>query len=629
MRNCFKYLILSNSTSQGAAIATLSVALLASTATGALAQNSIGYDNTPPPPLSVSSPYGRSGTRGEYVLPGTRTKSSTTTTQTRTVTTQKTKPTTARKITTQLPSLPIEQIKAPQSLSSGGLPSPRRLSTPSAGTINLPNHRVSTPYNLRYATPATPTARRKPYYPKPQPAQQQQPVAIAQPMPQLQPQTPVAQPSATPSIPFGMPSKPLEQEQKILVTAPPATAPAPVIMVAPQPQPVAPKAPTQPEPRIITRPAISAPHPTPIPEPQQVMPIQPPKQQATHPAEPMPWDTNEQHEHILVPPSTVAKKESVTAEFDAIISDTKNEMQVPAQPSIILSEEPDIPPAPLPELTSIPLETESAVQRAETMGVEIADVPALSPESRAIINKTPSGIDSTVVARTPKPVIIKRTDPAAGNIPAIDVRSHEEMGMKIEIRDADINVHHYLEQGYENLVAGREAVAAGYYSEALTAEPRNEMALFGLATTYQRMNQTDEARKLYGDLLKINPTHREALNNFMALISEEAPQEAIVELEKLETENPNFSPIPAQLGIVYQRLGDNGMAIKKLIRALELSPENTSYKYNLAITLDAMGRRRDAAEMYMELIEDYNNGANLPGDIVTIRNRAIFLNAKG
>lgn len=257
----------------------------------------------------------------------------------------------------------------------------------------------------------------------------------------------------------------------------------------------------------------------------------------------------------------------------------------------------------------------------------VVDLP-LSEESRKILDGTPSGIDTVTTIRSPKPVIIKRTDPNAGLIPKADVRSHEELGLKIEVRRPDVNIQTYLEDGYENLLEKRYAIAAGYYQEALRIERDNESALFGLATTYHRMGQREEARQLYSELLEVNPTHREGLNNFMALISEESPSAAIEALEKLETENPDFSPIPAQLGIVYNRMGDPRMAARKLARALNLSPENLSYKYNLAITLDQLGQVEEASDLYLELIEAYNNGATLPGNVEDLRNRVISINQK-
>lgn len=286
--------------------------------------------------------------------------------------------------------------------------------------------------------------------------------------------------------------------------------------------------------------------------------------------------------------------------------------QAPAQ---IEESAPAIEPAPI-------IEEDMAIAKP------VVDLP-LSEESRKILDSTPSGIDTVTTVRSPKPVIIKRTDPNAGIIPSADVRTHEELGLKIEVRQPDVNIQSYLEDGYDNLLEKRYAIAAGYYQEALRIERTNESALFGLATTYHRMGQREEARQLYSELLEINPTHREGLNNFMALISEESPSAAIEELEQLETENPDFSPIPAQLGIVYNRLGDPQMAARKLARALNLSPDNLTYKYNLAITLDKLGQAEGASDLYLELIEAYNNGATLPGDVEDLRNRVISINQKG
>ena len=154
------------------------------------------------------------------------------------------------------------------------------------------------------------------------------------------------------------------------------------------------------------------------------------------------------------------------------------------------------------------------------------------------------------------------------------------------------------------------------------------MALFGLGTTYQKMGHNEEARDVYAKLLSYNPTHREALNNFMALISEEAPAEAIAELEKMEQQSPDFSPIPAQIGIIYSKQGNYAAAAEKLARALNLSPENNAYKYNLAIALDKLGQGEKASELYVELITASNAGEMIPGDVETIRNRVIFLSQK-
>lgn len=253
--------------------------------------------------------------------------------------------------------------------------------------------------------------------------------------------------------------------------------------------------------------------------------------------------------------------------------------------------------------------------------------PTLTPETKKILANVPAGLDAPKTIRTPDPVIIKREDPNAGMIPKVDVRAHEEMGMKIEVRKATVNVNEYLEQGYDNLVNGKIAIAEGYYRQALDVDPANPSAQQGLATVYQKAGKADDAQALYAEILSKDPENREALNNFMALISNKAPEEAATELEKMEQKNPDFSPIPAQLGVVYNKMNLHEKAAEKLARALDLEPKNVAYKYNLAVTMDLLGKKEEAADLYLSLVQDYNNGATLPGDVQEIRNRAIYLSS--
>lgn len=353
---------------------------------------------------------------------------------------------------------------------------------------------------------------------------------------------------------------------------------------------------------------------------RQAVPLQPQAPVATTPAPELPFG---QHSAPMEPQVTVERAIPIEPQWQAVTP-------APASPQQVDTVAQDGFLAEFNALTAtaspdIPEETPTIVDIAPP-----AIIPSqpLSEESRRIIASTPSGIDTQRV-RSPEPVIIRRTDPNAGVIPKVDVRAHEELGLKIEIRRPDESIQHYLEQGYDNLLNKRYAIAAGYYQEALRIQRKNEAALFGLATTYHRLHQKDEARQLYIELLEINPTHREGLNNFMALVSGESPADAIEALEQLETENPDFSPIPAQLGTLYNRIGDPRMAARKLARALNLSPDNVSYKYNLAVTLDKLGQAEQASDLYLELIEAHNQGATLPGDVNDLRNRVIFINQKG
>jgi tetratricopeptide (TPR) repeat protein len=175
------------------------------------------------------------------------------------------------------------------------------------------------------------------------------------------------------------------------------------------------------------------------------------------------------------------------------------------------------------------------------------------------------------------------------------------------------------------LIIGQQDVAIRIYNDVLKVDSENELALFGLATTYHKAGEFQVARSLYGKLLELDPDNRETLNNFLLLVSEESPEAAILEFQKLELQNPDFSPVPALMANVYLKLGDNNKAYEKMLRAVILEPENTLYRYNLAIILDKLGRYEEAALAYRKLIKLHNDGYSIPTSPDTLRDRIIFL----
>ena len=88
----------------------------------------------------------------------------------------------------------------------------------------------------------------------------------------------------------------------------------------------------------------------------------------------------------------------------------------------------------------------------------------------------------------------------------------------------------------------------------------------------------------------------------MTLISQEAPEQALANLQRLYEINPGFSPIPAQMAVLYAQRGDYQEAIRYLKLACDLSPENVMYTYNLAIIHDRLGDHDEARKLYEEVL---------------------------
>lgn len=252
--------------------------------------------------------------------------------------------------------------------------------------------------------------------------------------------------------------------------------------------------------------------------------------------------------------------------------------------------------------------------------------PELSQATQRQLKAVPSKIDTPKGKSKEKIAIDTISPPEEEKIPGKpEHATAESMGMKIDIRKPSFDANTTLERAYNTLNSGDTEGAADLYREVLASDSTNQDALFSLATIYQRAGALDKARPLYQQLLKVNPRHREGLNNFLGLAADEAPEAALHQLEALEERNPDFSAIPAQMAMIYQKLGQADLAIEKMSHAVSLAPENVTYRYNLAIMFDKSGRKQEAEKIYQLLVDAAMSGQKLPGDVRQVQERLIFL----
>lgn len=267
-------------------------------------------------------------------------------------------------------------------------------------------------------------------------------------------------------------------------------------------------------------------------------------------------------------------------------------------------------PSPAPVVTAAPV---------------MAAAPELSDETRTILSHVPASMDAPKIQAGS--IKMDRVDPEINDILGQKAQedSYEAVGLSIKVRRPGLDTNYELSRAYTALMGGDTQTAIETYKNILGVDSRNEEALFGLAATYHRLGNIDAARPFYGMLLKVNPNHREGLNNFLVLASDESPQDALPELERLEARNPEFSPIPAQIAIVLDKMGYADASREKMLRAIELAPDNTTYKYNLAIMLDRRREYVNAAALYRNLIQASLQGANVPASTEAMQKRLNYI----
>lgn len=251
----------------------------------------------------------------------------------------------------------------------------------------------------------------------------------------------------------------------------------------------------------------------------------------------------------------------------------------------------------------------------------------LSAPTERMLKKFPKGISSLKNKGEDKPakhVSIERGN-TASQFPKEGYSDDAPIGISVSDKGNSEDIDAMLEQAYSAVQLDQMESAIELYKRAVAKHPEHKLALFGLATSYQKDNQSKKARAVYERLLKIYPDYSEALNNFLVLVAEESPSSALSELGKLEKRNPEFSPILAQMGLIYMRQEDYRNAANYLGRAMALSPENMSYRYNMAIVMDNMGEREEAIDLYEQILKAKKSGTSLPFKPEGIEERLTFL----
>ena len=261
-------------------------------------------------------------------------------------------------------------------------------------------------------------------------------------------------------------------------------------------------------------------------------------------------------------------------------------------------------------------------QRAATTTSSDVDASQFTPEQMA-----------AVPVDEPMP-IVSEDDPARALSPPISIRRSglalAGVGDAVQVREVSRAARNNASAGYEALVRGDFDTALGFYDLALQDEPGSILSQLGRASALHKLDRFSEAATSYQMVLRQDPQNREALTNLTSIIGQASPADALRRLQDLEREHPNFSPIKAQLGLAHARSGNNTQAVRALSRAADMSPGNVMYQYNLAVTLDRMGRGAQAMTAYERTISALIQSGETPQGLsrVAVEQRLNYLRTR-
>ena len=177
-----------------------------------------------------------------------------------------------------------------------------------------------------------------------------------------------------------------------------------------------------------------------------------------------------------------------------------------------------------------------------------------------------------------------------------------------------------LQQGWRAYNQADYAAALASYRAVLQREPENRDALLGMAAIAMKQNRFNEAKSHYASLLKLNPRDPIAVaalaNLKQASVSQDShggqqfSELSESRLKMLLKQQPDAAPVNFALGNISAQQKKWPQAQSYYFNAWMADDSNPDYAFNLAVSLDRIGKPEQAARFYrrsLELVSKQNH----------------------
>lgn len=169
--------------------------------------------------------------------------------------------------------------------------------------------------------------------------------------------------------------------------------------------------------------------------------------------------------------------------------------------------------------------------------------------------------------------------------------------------------------------------ASKAYEDVLKREPKNRDALLGMAAVAVKTSDYIKAKASYRLLLKLNPRDQvamAAMSNISELSSDSQDES---KLKFMLQQDPGATHLNFALGNYYAKKGRWPEAQSEYFKAWLGDSKNADYVYNLAVSLDQIGKTKEALKFYRESLL-LGNGKNISFTRADVEKRIAVISVK-
>lgn len=165
-----------------------------------------------------------------------------------------------------------------------------------------------------------------------------------------------------------------------------------------------------------------------------------------------------------------------------------------------------------------------------------------------------------------------------------------------------------LQAAWQAYESGHYGEAGEKYREVLAREAQNRDAMLGLAAIALKKEDLVSARRYYLALLELDPRDPVAAAGLSSMQNDAVSvKEHENYLLAMLQKNPGAAALNFALANVYARQGKWQSAQQYYFNAWQTDADNADYIYNLAVSLDQLGKTRQALRFYRDSLKKAGN----------------------
>ena len=179
--------------------------------------------------------------------------------------------------------------------------------------------------------------------------------------------------------------------------------------------------------------------------------------------------------------------------------------------------------------------------------------------------------------------------------------------VKITRTQPEPGVNPSLLTAYQAYTDGDDATAQRNYRSVLQSDVRNVDALLGMAAIAARQGRNNDAMGWYGKVLEVEPRNNVAQSALVNVLAQADPVSSESRIKTLIAQQPEAAHLHASLGNLYAEQKQWPAAQQAYFQAHHFAPNNAEYAFNLAVSLEQLGKPALALPYYQRALDLINS----------------------